>query len=292
MISRCIAILVLTLASVGAHATPLGPDGESGHFHPGKFIWFDLATDDPAGARAFYGAVFGWRFDPVDKAPASYTIIEHTGGKIGGMFRQTRPRGAPVGSRWLALMSVADPAKTAEQVRSLGGKVLVAPTMVSGRGADAVFRDPQGAVFGVLASSDGDPPDDPVTNGEVFWLDLFTPEPSQAESFYGALARYEVSESDIDTSHKRRILATEGIARAGIVALPAGKVGPGWMPYILVDDIASTLNDVRSAGGHVVIEPRAELLGGNLAVISDPNGGVVGIVNWAERVDATRPMRR
>ena len=236
--------------------------------------------------------MFGWRFQPIDNAPASYTVIEHAGGKIGGMFRQARPRGAPVGSRWLALLSVADPAKTADQVRLRGGKVLVAPTTVAGRGTHAVFHDPQGAVFGVLASSGGDPPDDPVTDGEVFWLDLFTPEPARAEAFYSALAYYEVSESDIDTGHKRRILATEGIARAGIVALPAGKVGPGWMPYILVDDVAATLNDVRSAGGHVVIEPRADLLDGNLAVISDPNGGVVGIVNWVERVDAKRAMPR
>src|SRR5215472_4913798 len=198
IISRCVAALALVLASVCALASPLGPDGEPGRTHPGKFIWFDLATDDPAGARAFYGAVFGWRFQPVDNAPASYTIIEHASGKIGGMFRQARPRGAPVGSRWLALMSVSDPAKTAERVRQRGGQVLLAPTMVAGRGTHALFRDPQGAVFGVLASSGGDPPDDAVTDGEVFWLDLFTSEPSLAEAFYGALADYEVSESEID----------------------------------------------------------------------------------------------
>jgi hypothetical protein len=279
------------LYATAAFASPMGPDGAPGERHPGKFIWFDLATDDPAGARAFYGAVFGWQFLPVEKAPASYTLIERAGVKVGGMFRQARPAGAPVGSRWLALMSVADPAKTADQVRQRGGKVLVAPVTVAGRGTHAVFRDPQGAVFGVLASSDGDPPDDPVTDGEVFWLDLFTPEPSQAEAFYGALANYEISESEIDAGHKRRILASEGIARAGIVALPADKAGPGWMPYILVDDVAATLNDVRGAGGHVVIEPRPELLDGNLAVISDPNGGVVGIVNWVDRENPKKSVR-
>jgi hypothetical protein len=291
MVSHWIAGIFFALASACAMGSPLGPDGEPGRTHPGKFIWFDLATDDPAGARAFYGAVFGWQFLPVEKAPASYTLIERAGVKVGGMFRQARPAGAPVGSRWLALMSVADPAKTADQVRQRGGKVLVAPVTVAGRGTHAVFRDPQGAVFGVLASSDGDPPDDPVTDGEVFWLDLFTPEPSQAEAFYGALANYEIRESEIDAGHKRRILASEGIARAGIVALPADKAGPGWMPYILVDDVAATLNDVRGAGGHVVIEPRPELLDGNLAVISDPNGGVVGIVNWVDREDPKKSVR-
>ena len=25
--------------------------------------WIDLATPDPTGAKAFYGALFGWHFD-------------------------------------------------------------------------------------------------------------------------------------------------------------------------------------------------------------------------------------
>ena len=37
-----------------------------------------------------------------------------------------------------------------------------------------------------------------------------------------------------------------------------------------------------SSGGRVVIAPRPNLLGGNLAVIADPSGGMVGIVNWVD----------
>ncbi len=69
-----------------ARASPLGPDGEPGRTHPEKFIWFDLATDDPEGAPAFYGWVFGWQFQAVANAPISYTLIEHDGTKVGGMF--------------------------------------------------------------------------------------------------------------------------------------------------------------------------------------------------------------
>ena len=31
--------------------------------HPGTFSWADLATNRPAGAKAFYGGLFGWEFD-------------------------------------------------------------------------------------------------------------------------------------------------------------------------------------------------------------------------------------
>jgi uncharacterized protein len=285
-----LGILLATAASL-AQASPLGPDGESGRTYPGKFVWFDLATEDPDAARAFYGAVFDWRFRSNENDPASYTIIEHDGGKMGGMFRHARPAGALVGSRWLALMSVADPTKAAQYVTEHGGQVLLAPKAVAGRGTHAVFRDPEGAVFGVLAASDGDPPDDPVTDGNVFWLDLFTPDPEKAASFYAGLGGYAVSESLTPFGHKRWVLAAEGIARAGIVVLPPGKVGAGWLPYILVEDVPETLDRVRSAGGKVVVAPRPDLLDGKVAVIADPKGGVVGIVDWEVRVDPKGPVQ-
>src|SRR6185369_7467500 len=128
-------------------------------------------------ARAFYGAVFGWRFRDVDGAPASYALIENAGGKVAGVFRHERPAGAAVGARWLALISVADPQAAARVARERGGDVLLTPKAVRGRGTHAVLRDPDGAVFGVLAAEGGDPPDTPVQDGDVFWLDLFAPDP-------------------------------------------------------------------------------------------------------------------
>jgi len=42
-----------------------------------------------------------------------------------------------------------------------------------------------------------------------------------------------------------------------------------------------------SSGGRVVMAPRPDLLDGNVAVIADPRGGVIGIVNWHD--EAPRP---
>src|SRR5947208_4961234 len=106
-------VFAALLHSAAALAGTLGPDGLPARTLPGKFIWFDLATEDPAAARAFYGAVFGWKFREVDGAPAGYTIIENASGKVGGLFRHPRPAGGKTGARWLSLISVADAAKTA-----------------------------------------------------------------------------------------------------------------------------------------------------------------------------------
>jgi predicted enzyme related to lactoylglutathione lyase len=277
---RLVVVAWLALISVVAVASALGPDGERGSRHPGRFVWFDLATEDPAGARTFYGAVFGWRFRQAEGAPGPYTLIEHASGKVGGMFLYARPQGAPVGARWLSLMSVGDPARVAAYVRRNGGKVIVAPETVQGRGTHAVFEDPEGAVFGVLAAADGDPPDTPVADGDVFWLDLFARNPEKAADFYAGIAGYEIGASRNEGEPMQLVLSSSGIARAGIAPMPTGLSRPGWLPYVLVSDVAGVTERALKAGGKILIAPSPNLLGGNLAVISDPSGGVLGVVNW------------
>ncbi len=276
---RYLLAIAWVLVAAGAAAAPLGPDGTAGQAFPGKFIWFDLATDDPAGARTFYGAVFGWTFTPVKDAPASYTLIENETGKVGGLFKHARPKDAKAGARWLSLLSVRDAAAATRLVREHGGGVLLEPKAIAGRGTHAVFRDPEGAVFGVLAAEGGDPPDTPVEDGDVFWLDLFAHDPAKEAAFYAAIAGYQVDVGEV-AGRTRTLLSTDGVARAGVAALPAGADKPGWLPYILVSDVPATLARVVSSGGRVVVAPKPDLLGGNLAVIADPSGGVIGIVNW------------
>jgi predicted enzyme related to lactoylglutathione lyase len=287
-LQNALAASLAALMAAMACASPLGPDGVAGGYHPGKFTWFELATEDPAGAQAFYGAVFGWRFKPIEGALPSYALILSGDAKVGGMFRHARPQGASVGARWIGMMSLPDPAAAARYVQQQGGKILAAPSQLPGRGDYAVFRDPQGAVFAVLRASEGDPPDDPVEEGDFFWADLFSPQPEASAAFYAGLAGYEVTHGDVGWERKRWGLSAGGFARAGIVALGAGKTGPGWLPYVLVGDVPATLERVRRAGGRVVVRPRADLLDGNVAVIVDPLGGVVGIVDWPVRAGASK----
>jgi predicted enzyme related to lactoylglutathione lyase len=282
---RHLALAGFLLAALagGALAAPAFPPlGAAGERHPGKFIWFDLVTDDLAAAREFYGAVFGWQFRTLGAAPASYTVVEQAGRPIAGLFAHEPPPGAPRTARWLSLLSVDDPAGAARYVEQRGGSVIVPPASFPGRGTHALFRDPEGAVFGVLRSASGDPADTPVADGDFFWLDLLAREPAQAAAFYQGLAPYEASVREFGPGVTRVLLATDEYARAGIAAKPDAVKQPGWLPYILVADIGGTLEKVRASGGQVLVEPHAELLAGNLAVIADPRGGVLGLINWVQ----------
>ena len=285
MIRNAILAFTFALCASLSSASPLGPDGTPGRNFPGKFTWFDLATEDPQGARAFYGEVFGWKFRDAPGLPSSYALIENGGVKIGGVFRHSRPPGGKVGARWLSLISVRDPARTELNVKKRGGQVLLAPASIPNRGVHAVFRDPEGAVFGILASEGGDPPDMPVADGNFFWLDLFTRDPAKAAEFYAEIGGYQVAVGDVG-GRTRTLLASGGVARAGIAHLPAGAERPGWLPYVLVNDVPATLERVRKAGGKVLMAPSPGMLEGNLAVIADREGGVLGIVNWVDESGA------
>ncbi len=160
---------------------------------PGKFIWFDFVTDDTYGSKAFYGVVFGWDFHSIGSGTGRYTLIENRGRNIGGLHFRPKVPGSPQGGRWLSLLSVDDPAAAARYVETHGGKVIVAPTVFEGRGTHALFRDDDGAVFGVLKSDTGDPPDAPPVAGEFLWLDLFARDPKKAAEFYRGLAGYDVA---------------------------------------------------------------------------------------------------
>src|SRR6202012_2463266 len=59
----------------------LGRMGERTEYPPGTFIWADLATPDPAAAKAFYGELFAWEAEdmPVGDGGAVYSMQRRDG---------------------------------------------------------------------------------------------------------------------------------------------------------------------------------------------------------------------
>jgi predicted enzyme related to lactoylglutathione lyase len=245
---------------------------------PGKFTWFNLATPDAAVAQSFYGAVFGWEFAPAPTGDR-YTVIRHGGRDIGAIVVPADPTKAK-GARWISLLSVADAAAAVDQAKQHGGTVLIPPTSVAQRGTHALLRDADGALFGLLQSAAADPGDELAAN-DFFWTDLLTREPAKAAEFYRAVAGYEVSQEHLGAGIDRVVLSSGGAKRAGSAPMPKDLKQPGWLPYVVVDDVPATVALVTKAGGRVLLAPSADLLDGQLAVFADPAGGVLGLVKWS-----------
>ena len=285
-----IALLVLLSAPAWA-SPPLPPlnDPATGLSLPGKFTWFDLATPELEAQKRFYGSVFGWSFSSPGRSEDSYTLVSNRGRAIAGMFQFEPKGGEQDGATWVVLMSTDDPDRAMQTVEANGGSVDIRPSAVPRRGRHALFRDPAGALFGVLKSDSGDPPDEQVPVGGVFWVDLFARDVDAMTKFYTQLAPYETEQREVaDGAFERTLLHAHGMPRASIVPVDEEANRSSWVPYIRVENVEATLEKVVEGGGFAIVPPDDRLLDGNLAIFVDPHGGVMGIVKWDYEAEAAQ----
>lgn len=106
--------------------------------------------------------------------------------------------------------------------------------------------------------------------GQPCWYTLTAPDLAAAEEFYRAVLGWEFEPSG--PGHERALAG--GRTVAAIRSEPGGAAA--WTTYLATDDVTATLENVRSAGGTVVMEPRSAGAG-MFALVADPTGGVFGL---------------
>ncbi len=111
------------------------------------FVHVELATNDVAKAKSFYGKLFDWKLEDVPMGDAgTYTMIGVGDGTAGGMMKNPMPS-AP--SMWLAYVLVDDIDASTKKAASLGAKVMKGVTEVMGMGWLSIIVDPTGAMLGL-----------------------------------------------------------------------------------------------------------------------------------------------
>lgn len=113
--------------------------------------WTELATKDPDGAKAFYGALFGWTWKSSASSPAEYLEIQRDTQAIGGVLPMTGEAWGDVPPHWTPYFLVGSCEATVAKAGALGGAVVVPTTEIPHVGKFALLRDPLGAHFSVLA---------------------------------------------------------------------------------------------------------------------------------------------
>jgi hypothetical protein len=247
---------------------------------PGKFVWADLVTDDVPAARRFYAELFGWTFQDL----GNYTIAANDGRPLCGLFQRDRPADKPQARpRWFGYISVGNVEKTARAVTEAGGRVLSAPAKFPQRGEQAVFSDPEGALFGIVKSSAGDPEDFLASPGDWIWIQLLSRNARFAAEFYQKVAGYELVENTGPGRINDYVLTSTGYARATVRTIPAGKdhVQPSWLPYVRVASVKESVARARELGGEVLVSAKPAVLEGRVAVVADPTGGAIGLLEWS-----------
>ncbi len=200
------------------------------------------------------------------------------------MVHRTESSGERHQPAWLTFIAVRDVDAVKRIAAAHGGKLLAEPRSYPKRGRQAVFADPQGAVFSVLASATGDPPDVLAAPGDWIWSSLLARDPGADAAFYQAIFGYDVFDSETDDGLEHLVLSTDGFARASANTLPgdASKRHPHWLNYVRVVDAAEAASKATQLGGRVLVEPRVDRHGGRVAVVADPSGAPVGLLEWTD----------
>jgi len=107
-------------------------------------------------------------------------------------------------------------------------------------------------------------------------IELTTGDLGQAKEFYSDLFDWKLEEMPMEGGNYTMIETGEEPG-GGMMATPAPGVPPCWMAYVMVDDVAATVDKARQLGGAIHMEKTPIPNIGFFAVIADPTGAVIGV---------------
>jgi uncharacterized protein len=278
------AALVSLCLPARANAAPFDPlnSPSSSEHHQGKLIWVDLITSNPTDATTFYCNLLGWTSAIIDQKGNAYTVFSNGGHPVAGLAPHTMANAAHV-SRWVGYLAVSDIDQTLSAAKTAGAVVHASSRNFKKRGYQAIIGDPQGVPLGLLQSTSGDPADTEPKPGDWNWFEVYVKSPKQAAVFYKDVLGYDVSPDNRGEAKSEFLLASGGQNRGGIAMMPDGDdVHPTWLGVIRVADLDATLAKVPTLGGQVLVQPRTVEFGSRFAIILDPTGGTVGLVQYMD----------
>ncbi len=252
-------------------------------FH-GRFIWYELMTTDPEGAKAFYSGVMGWKTEDMPMPGMTYTIVTTGPGEglagIMGIPPDAKAMGVP--PNWSGYVAVDDVDASTEQAKGLGGSVLMAPTDIPEVGRFSVLADPTGAAIAIMTPLPMDPPrpDFPRgTMGHTSWHELYGGEVEASFAFYAALFGWTKDEAlEMGPMGTYQLFANQTGVTGGMMKKPDQVPVSCWVYYFQVGDIDAAVERVKAGGGSLIMGPM-EVPGGDWVIqATDPQGAVFALV--------------
>ena len=239
-----------------------------------ELAWVELATSgSPASAAVFYEKTFGWTAERSGDGGWDPVLLRRGDRVVAGVAHRQGERMAKARTRWLGFFSAEDAGAVEKKVVEFGGQVVEREYRGAAAGAkQALFSDGEGAVFGVVSGlTDGG------RSGRGFWPVALARETPAASKFYQLVLGGEVRDEKRTPMFRGDFLLTEGDeVWAGVQPASVGGRA-GWIFLIGVADIDATVKAARREGARVWREPVVDLIGGRVAVLSDPMGGVFGL---------------
>jgi predicted enzyme related to lactoylglutathione lyase len=127
--------------------------------------------------------------------------------------------------------------------------------------------------------------------GKVVWHDLLTEDPEAARRFYGGLFGWTFRDVAIGGGQTYTVIEHRGRGIGGLVdgrGINRDTNVSRWIPVLSVADMDAAMGVVRAAGGTVFQPPVNIPQRGRVAVIGDPQGGVLTLLESADGDPADR----
>lgn len=235
----------------------------------GRFVWRELMTSDIEGAKAFYGALFGWAWAemPMDGAHTYWIGSLGEEGVCGVMGLMGSP--TPF---WASYLRVDDVDATTARVPELGGALCLPPRDIPGVGRFSMVTDPAGAPVMLFQGANPEPPVTPPGPSAFCWESCRSTDPERSRAFYEALVGWT---STPMMPGMYLMSAPEGMV-ADLGATPAG-VPSHWSTHVAVADLAATRAKVEALGGTILAAEVPVPGFGRMCTFQDPQGAYLSI---------------
>ncbi len=240
----------------------------------GRFVWYDLMTNDPKAVQAFYTNVIGWGTEVFTAAGEPYTMWKAGETMIGGIGPM--PAGATTPPHWLGYVGVEDVDSTVRRAGERGAKTHHPPQDIPTVGRFAVLEDPQVAFFAIYQSLHpaAEPAGEPKV-GEISWNELATTDAGAAWDFYSGLFGWQKTDDfDMGGGALYQMWGYGGPSMGAVYKKMPEMPAPAWTYYILVEGLDDKVAKVKERGGNVINGPMEVPGGDRIAVCADPQGAV------------------
>lgn len=249
-------------------------------YAPGTFSWVDLMAHDIAGAKSFYGDLFGWTARDMDtQGGPPYVQFELGGDGVAGMGQmqdEMKSQGMPpVWNNYVTVENVED---TAKQAAELGGTVVMPAMDVVGAGWMAIIQDPTGAHLSLWQPNAHFGAQRVNEPGTFCWNEMATRDIEKAREFFGALLGWEFADNPGSPS-KYYIIKNQGQDNGGLMQMTSEWEGipPHWAVYFAVEDTDASAKRVEELGGKVTVQP-FDIPVGRMAVVADAQGAMFSLI--------------
>lgn len=249
---------------------------ERNGYPQGTPCWADLTNSDVAGAREFYGGLFGWEWEVAGPEFGDYSTGLLRGKKVAAVASRM-DESQPVA--WTTYLAVDDADKWAAAVPEAGGTVAMAPMDIPGAGRLGIGADPTGAFFGVWQAGEHRGSDLVNEPGTVVWNELVTSDLDAATAFYAATLGIGFEDMDTGGHGVYKLLTVDGRTAGGAMPpLPEmGDLPPHWRIYFEVADADAAVARAQELGAQVV-SPVSPTPQGPMAALLDPQGGPFAVI--------------